>query len=153
MCFPGGSDGKESACDAGDPGSIPGWRRSPGRGHGNPFQYSCLENSTDRGAWWAYRLWDPKELDTTDQVSLTQPSSVTCSVGCRRLNGQVCFMNTSLSLLRQIQPGPFSPLHRRADLGCLEEDVPEQDGKREAEFSVLLVLQAPLVRCARRCVD
>ena len=44
---------KESACNAGDPGSIPGWRRSPGEGNGYPYQYSCLENSTDRGAWWA----------------------------------------------------------------------------------------------------
>ena len=44
---------KESACNAGDPGSIPGSRRSPGEGNGNPLQYSCLENSMDRGAWWA----------------------------------------------------------------------------------------------------
>ena len=42
--FPGGSDGKESACHAGDLGSIPGSRRSLGEGNGNPFQYSCLEN-------------------------------------------------------------------------------------------------------------
>ena len=51
--FPGGSDGKESACDVGDMGSIAGLGRSPGGGHGNPLQYSCLENSMDRGAWWA----------------------------------------------------------------------------------------------------
>ena len=51
--FPGGSDGKESACNAGDPGSIPGSGRSPGEGNGNPLQYSCLENPTDRGAWRA----------------------------------------------------------------------------------------------------
>ena len=53
--FPGGSDGKESACDAGDIGdaySIPGLVRSPGEGHGNPLQYSYLENPMDRGAWW-----------------------------------------------------------------------------------------------------
>ena len=48
--FSGGSDGKESACSAGDTGSIPGSGRSPGEGNGNPFQYSCLENSMDRGA-------------------------------------------------------------------------------------------------------
>ena len=46
----GGSDGKESACSAGDPGSIPGSGRSPAEGNGNPVQYSCLENSVDRGA-------------------------------------------------------------------------------------------------------
>ena len=51
--FPGGSDGKESACNAGDPGSVPELGRSPGEGNGNSLQYSCLENSVDRGAWWA----------------------------------------------------------------------------------------------------
>ena len=51
--FPGGSDVKESAHNAGDPGLIPGSGRSPGEGNGNPLQYSCLENSMDRGAWWA----------------------------------------------------------------------------------------------------
>ena len=49
--FPCSSVGKESACKAGDQGSIPGSRRSPGEGNGNPFQYSCLENPMDRGAW------------------------------------------------------------------------------------------------------
>ena len=48
-----GSVGKESACNAGDPGSIPGLRRLPGEGNGNPLQYSCLKNSVDRGAWQA----------------------------------------------------------------------------------------------------
>ena len=51
--FPRGSDGKESACNAGDPGLIPGWGRSPGEGHGNPLQYSCLENPMNKGALWA----------------------------------------------------------------------------------------------------
>ena len=49
--FPGGSDGKASACSVGDPGSIPGLGRSPGEGNGNPLQYSCLEDSMDGGAW------------------------------------------------------------------------------------------------------
>ena len=53
MGFPGGSDNKESACNVGDPGSIPGSGRSPGEVHGNPLQYSCLENPMDRRAWWA----------------------------------------------------------------------------------------------------
>ena len=48
--FPGGSDSKESACSAGNLGSIPGWERSPGERKGNPLQYSCLGNPTDRGA-------------------------------------------------------------------------------------------------------
>ena len=51
--FPGGSEVKASACNAGDLGSIPGSGRSPGEGNGNPLQYSCLENLMDGGAWWA----------------------------------------------------------------------------------------------------
>ena len=51
MSFPGGSDGKESACSVADPGSIPGLGLSPGEGTGNPLRYSCPENPTDRGAW------------------------------------------------------------------------------------------------------
>ena len=51
--FPGGSDGKESACNAQDLSSIPGSGRSPGEMDGNPLQYSCLDNSMERGAWGA----------------------------------------------------------------------------------------------------
>ena len=51
--IPGGSVGKESACNAGYPGLIHGSGRSPGEGNDNPFQDSCLENPMDRGAWWA----------------------------------------------------------------------------------------------------
>ena len=53
MGFPGGSDGKESVCNAEDMGSIPGLGRSIGEGNGNPLQYSCLEKSMDGGAWRA----------------------------------------------------------------------------------------------------
>jgi len=53
MGFLGGSDSKESACDVGDLGSIPGLGRSPGGEHGNPLQYPCQENPMDRGAWRA----------------------------------------------------------------------------------------------------
>ena len=53
MGFPGGSDGKESVCNAGDTGSIPGWGISPGEGNGNPLQYAWMENPMDRGAWLA----------------------------------------------------------------------------------------------------
>ena len=53
MGFPGGSDGKESVCNAGNLGLIPGSGRSPGGGNGNPLQYSCLENFMERGAWQA----------------------------------------------------------------------------------------------------
>ena len=53
MDLPGGSDDRESACNAGHLGSIPGLGRSPGGENDYPLQYSCLENSMDRGAWWA----------------------------------------------------------------------------------------------------
>ena len=53
MGFPGGSDGKESSCNAGELGLIPGLGRSPGEGNVYPVQYTCLENSMDRGAWRA----------------------------------------------------------------------------------------------------
>ena len=62
----GGSGVKESACNAGDPGSIPGLERSPGEGKGYPPQYSCLENSIERSLA-GYSPWDHKELDTTEQ--------------------------------------------------------------------------------------
>ena len=68
MGFPGGSQSKESACNAGDLGSIPGWGRSPEGRHGNPLQYFCLENSRDRGAWQV-TVQGVAELDTTEWLS------------------------------------------------------------------------------------
>ena len=65
MGFPGSSASKESTCNVGDPGSIPGSGRPPGGGHGNPLQYSCLRNPRDRGAWQAAVHGVAKELDTT----------------------------------------------------------------------------------------
>ena len=58
--FPGGLDGKESACNVGDSGSIPGLRRSPGGGHGNPLQYSCLENPHGQRSLVGYSPWVAK---------------------------------------------------------------------------------------------
>ena len=71
MGFPGGSDGKESACNVGDPCSIPGLGRSPGEGNGYPLQYSCLENFVDRGAWQA-AVHGAAELGTTKQLKRRQ---------------------------------------------------------------------------------
>ena len=67
MSFHGGSDGKELAYDVGDPGSILGWERSFGERNGYPCQYSCLENSMDRG----YSPWGHKELDMTERLTLS----------------------------------------------------------------------------------
>ena len=64
LAFPGDSEGKESACSAGDPGSIPGLGRSPGEGKGYPLQYSGLENPMD------YSPWGRRESDTAERLSL-----------------------------------------------------------------------------------
>ena len=64
--FPGNSDSKESACNAGDPGLVPEWGRSPGEGNGCPLQYSCLDNSMDRGGWWAIVHGIAAESDMTE---------------------------------------------------------------------------------------
>ena len=84
--FSGGSDGKESACNA-DLGSIPESGRPPGEGNGNPLQYSCLENSMDRGAWWDY--WGPvvslfnnsKNWAASETEPLPFPSTYLCEKG------------------------------------------------------------------------
>ena len=67
MGLPQWLSGKESTCNAGDAGSIPGLGRFPGGGNDNPFQYSCLQNPMDRGVWWAtYSPWGRKESDMTE---------------------------------------------------------------------------------------
>ena len=68
---PSGLDGKESACSAGDLGSIPGLGRSPGEGNSTPLQYSCLENSKDREAWGGHSPRGCKESDMTEQLTHT----------------------------------------------------------------------------------
>ena len=89
--FPGSSDGKESACNTRDLGLIPGLGRSTEEGHGNPLQYSCLENSKNRGAWWAtvhgvtksqtqlnkshfhFSLWHIYSTNTYQRLQFIQP--------------------------------------------------------------------------------
>ena len=70
--FPGGSDSKEHACNAGDLGLIPGLGRSPGGGHGYPHQYSCLENPHGQRSLAGYSPWGHKESDTTEWLSTAQ---------------------------------------------------------------------------------
>ena len=69
MGFSGGSDGKESACNAEDQGSITGLGRSPGERNGYPLQYFCLENPMDRGAWWA-KVHRAAKSDTTEHAHM-----------------------------------------------------------------------------------
>ena len=69
--FPGGSDGKEPACNAGDPGSIPGLGRSSGEGNGNPLQYSCFVESHGQRSLVGYSSWSHKESDTTEWLTLS----------------------------------------------------------------------------------
>ena len=71
--FPSGSNGKASAYNAGDPGSIPGSGRSRGEGYGTPLQYSCLENPMDRGAW-GYSPQARKESDMIERFHFTSVS-------------------------------------------------------------------------------
>ena len=73
--FPGGSDGKESACNAGDLGSMPGLGSSPGGGHGNPVQYSCLENRHGQRSLVGYSPWGGKVL------RLSFSRLLTCKMG------------------------------------------------------------------------
>ena len=75
--FPGGSDRKESACNVGDLGSVPGLERSPGGGHGNPLQYSCLENPHGQRSLASCSPWGCKEWDTAEQLSTHTHSTFT----------------------------------------------------------------------------
>ena len=84
MGFPGGSGGKESACNSGDPGWIPGSGRSPGEGNGNSLQYSCLENPMDRGAWRATVLGSQR----VRHDSVTNTSTFTDTLNLCTLNLQ-----------------------------------------------------------------
>ena len=75
FCFPRSSDSKASACNAGDMGSIPGSGRSPGEGHGNPLQYSCLENPMDKGAWQATVHGVPRSQTRWKQLKVSHTST------------------------------------------------------------------------------
>ena len=115
--FPGGSDGKASVYKAGDPGSIPGWGRSPGEGNGNPLQYSCLENPMDR-AWWAtvhgFAKSRTKVSDFTSLISVWDECN--CAVVCAFFGIACLCPNQGLKYLSKenclslIQPPPTPTL-------------------------------------------
>ena len=104
--FPAGSDGKESACNAGDLGSAPGLGRSPGGGHGNPVQHSCLENPHGRRNLAGYSLWGHKESDMTEQLSTAQNYYMT-----QQSHLCICIQNNWKQDLREISAHPCSLPH------------------------------------------
>ena len=93
--FPGGSDGKASACNAGDPGSIPGSGRSPGEGKGNLLPYSCLENSMDGRSLVGYSPWGCKESDMTEWLHFHW---ITEKASNSRKNTYFCFLDYGKAL-------------------------------------------------------
>ena len=96
MGFPGGSDGKESACNVGNMGSIPGLGRSPGGGYGNPLQYSCLENPHGQRSLTGCSSRGRKESDTTEQLSTAQHMSLNCKSDVIKFKKE--FIYSSLSI-------------------------------------------------------
>ena len=128
--FPCGSVGKESSCNAGDLGSIPGLGRSPGEGNGCPLQYSCLENPMDRGAGWA-TVRGMAESGTTARLipsfffTYCIQASVFSSV--KGIHQQYFYPRTAgtteLALEELAGPWWSSPHSQRAFLSCLPEVV------------------------------
>ena len=113
--FPSSSDGKESACNAGDLGLIPGLGRFPGGGHGNPLQYSCLENPHGQRSLAGYSSWGHKEPDTTERLS-THHNSLLDSVG--EEEGEMIWQNGIETCIISYMKRVSSPgsMH---DTGCL----------------------------------
>ena len=81
MGYPGGSDGKESACNVRDLGSMPGSGKYPGEGHGNPLQFSCLEHLHGQRSLVGYSPWGLKESDTTERLSTDRNLPGSCVHG------------------------------------------------------------------------
>ena len=99
LSFPRVSDGKESACNVGDPGLIPGSGRSPGEGKSNPLQYSCLGNLMDRGACWATVHGVAKSWThlSTKQQQNHSTNSIPCMATVRLARTPPCIVWTAQS--------------------------------------------------------
>ena len=131
--FPGGSDSKESACNAGDLGVTPGSGRSAGGGHGNLLQYSYLENSMDRGAWWA-TVHGVTESDMTEWLSthiqyLRQMSWISMCQ-CVDINSILLMFNTTnysvqFSSVAQSCPTLCHPMNRSTPGLPVHHQLPE----------------------------
>ena len=94
-----GSDGKESACNAGDPCSIPGLGRSPGRWHDNPLQYSCLENPLGQRSLAGNSPWGCKELDMTERLSTAHSTGELSTIPLSNIAPKRYFVGCFVSLI------------------------------------------------------
>ena len=106
--FPGGSDSKESTCNMGDLGSVPGLGRFPGRGCGNPLQCSCLENSHGQRSLEGYSLWGLRESDTAEQLSTRHTHTVVVITGWQGSKWMTLLGHILMTLLETLQ---WFPLH------------------------------------------
>ena len=104
--FPGGSDGKESVCNVGDPGSIPGLGRSPGEGNGNPLQYSFLENPHEHRSLTGYSPWGHKESDMTEQLILSPSPTMLDSFSYPQVSAEMSPPLKDLPLILPPKKGP-----------------------------------------------
>ena len=107
MGFPHGSDGKESACNVGDLGLIPGLGRYPGGGHGNPQQYSCLENPPRQRSLVGYSPWGCKEWDTTERLSTAQDS---IKIDCLLIEYDILWVDNLKHSNQDIRNNPYGLL-------------------------------------------
>ena len=108
--FPCSPVGKESACSAGDLGSIPGLGRSPGEGNGNPLQYPCLENFMDRGAWWA-AVHGVAQSQARLSITYLRDHITGKRDGCEERENSISFYSAVLLGLSPLRPGqPFQTM-------------------------------------------
>ena len=128
--FPGGSDSKESTCNSGDLGFIPALRRSPGGEHGNPLQYSCLENPHEQKSLADYSLWHCKELDMTEWLSTIIHTSELTLLPCwiilgdRKVSLDFDHISATFSLilrLLKIYASQLPPLWNQIIIGPLKD--------------------------------
>ena len=120
--FPGGSDGKASACNARDLGLIPGLGRSPGGGKGSPLQYSCLENPHGQRSLAGYSLWGCKESDTTERLSTALFTILERSGACQATQGSMRKHQGQLDRKRKRARGFFVVFMGRKERGSVNQD-------------------------------